>query len=63
MNHVFDGYQPVQDNAPAIAPHGSLVAHEAGTSNAYGLFQIQERGSLFIGPGNRGLSRDGRWAK
>ncbi len=51
MNHVFSGYRPVQDTAPAIAPHGSLVAHEAGTSNAYGLFNIQDRGSLFIGPG------------
>ena len=31
-------------------PHGSLVAYEDGTSNAYGLYMIQERGSLFIGP-------------
>jgi GTP-binding protein len=31
--------------------HGSLVAHESGTSNLYGLTGVQDRGILFIGPG------------
>jgi GTP-binding protein len=50
MHHVFQRYEPV-DKRPFMAdPHGSLVAYEDGTSNAYGLFLIQERGTLFIGP-------------
>lgn len=51
MHHVFSRYEPVDARAVATLPHGSLVAFEDGTSNAYGLFMIQERGSLFIGPG------------
>jgi GTP-binding protein len=51
MHHVFEAYEPADERALLLAPHGSLVAYEEGTSNAYGLFMIQERGSLFIGPG------------
>jgi len=51
MHHVFHRYEPVDERAPMTASHGSLVAHEDGTSNAYGLYMIQERGSLFIEPG------------
>ena len=50
MHHVFQRYEPVDERTLLVAPHGSLVAFEDGTSNAYGLFMIQERGSLFIGP-------------
>src|SRR6059036_2660536 len=51
MHHVFHRYEPVDERAPMTASHGSLVAFEDGTSNAYGLYMIQERGSLFIEPG------------
>lgn len=51
MHHVFQEYRPVDEKFTVAAPHGSLVAYEDGTSNAYGLYMIQERGSLFIGPG------------
>ncbi|MGH7236686.1 MAG: translational GTPase TypA [Nitrospiraceae bacterium] len=51
MHHVFHRYEPVDKRAPMTASHGSLVAYEDGTSNAYGLYMIQERGSLFIEPG------------
>jgi len=51
MHHVFHRYEPADRQALQETPHGSLVAFEDGTSNAYGLFMIQERGSLFIGPG------------
>jgi GTP-binding protein len=51
MHHVFRSYEPADERALLLMPHGSLVAHEDGTSNAYGLHMIQERGSLFIGPG------------
>jgi GTP-binding protein len=51
LHHVFQRYEPADPRTLLVAPHGSLVAFEDGTSNAYGLFMIQERGSLFIGPG------------
>ena len=50
MNHVFDSYEPFKGEI--ITRHqGSLVAFETGESVAYGLFQVQDRGRLFIGPG------------
>lgn len=51
LHHVFSGYAPADEKALLVAPHGSLVAFEAGTSTAYALFMTQERGELFIGPG------------
>jgi GTP-binding protein len=51
MHHVFERYEPMDKRLLMTSPHGSLVAYEDGISNAYGLFLIQERGSLFIGPG------------
>ncbi|WP_447979125.1 translational GTPase TypA [Candidatus Nitrospira bockiana] len=51
MHHVFQRYQPLDEKLVTASAHGSLVAYEDGTSNAYGLYMIQERGSLFIGPG------------
>jgi GTP-binding protein len=51
MHHVFHRHEPVDGAELLQPPHGSLVAFETGTSNAYGLYMIQERGSLFIGPG------------
>ncbi|MDA2911722.1 translational GTPase TypA [Nitrospiraceae bacterium AH_259_D15_M11_P09] len=50
MHHVFRAYEPAEHRDITVAPHGSLVASENGTSRAYALYMIQERGSLFIGP-------------
>ncbi len=50
MNHVFDGYEPFKGEIPERSV-GSIVVHEDGESTAYGLFNTQERGRLFIGPG------------
>lgn len=50
MNHIFEGYEPFRGDI-TVRNRGSLVASESGVSIAYGLFNIQERGSLFIGPG------------
>ena len=50
MHHVFAGYEPADEKALIVGPHGSLVAFEQGTSTAYALFMAQERGELFIGP-------------
>ena len=50
LHHVFAGYEAADEKALVVAPHGSLVAFELGTSTAYALFMTQERGELFIGP-------------
>ncbi len=50
MNSVFDGYEPYKGEIPRRI-QGSLVVFEAGETSTYGLFNAQERGTLFIGPG------------
>ena len=50
MNNLFTGYEPYKGEIQT-REHGSIVAHETGESTAYGLFNTQERGRLFIGPG------------
>ena len=50
MNSVFDSYKPYYGEIPRRTV-GSLVAWETGTSITYGLFNAQERGTLFIGAG------------
>ncbi len=52
MNTVFDCYAPYKGEI-AFRKQGSLIAFEAGTAVAYGLFNAQERGQLFIGPGEQ----------
>jgi len=50
LNQCFEGYEPHKGALPS-RNRGVLVAMEAGTSNAYALDNLQERGTLFIGPG------------
>ena len=50
MASVFDSYQPFKGEV-SRRNTGSLIAFESGESVTYGLFNAQERGSLFIGPG------------
>lgn len=50
MNSVFDGYGPYKGDIQ-YRKQGSLIAFENGESITYGLFNAQERGILFIGPG------------
>ena len=50
MASVFDSYAPYRGEL-SRRNTGSLVSFETGESVAYGLFNAQERGSLFIGPG------------
>ena len=50
MNHVFAGYDPFKGEI-AARNKGSLIAFETGKSVTYGLFNAQERGTLFIGAG------------
>ncbi len=50
MNSVFDSYKPYYGDIPRRT-EGSLVAWETGTAVAYGLFNAQDRGTLFIDAG------------
>lgn len=50
MNHVLTGYEPYKGDIVERS-RGSLVVFETGESIGYGLFNAQERGKLFIGPG------------
>ena len=50
INTVFDGYDPYKGDM-SYRSNGSLIAFENGTSVTYGLFNAQERGTLFIGAG------------
>ncbi len=50
MNHIFDGYDEYKGDM-AGRNRGSMIAWETGESVVYGLFNAQERGKLFIGPG------------
>ena len=50
MNQLFAGYEPYKGDI-LTRERGSIVVHETGESSAYGLFNTQDRGRLFIGPG------------
>lgn len=52
MNTAFDGYAPYKGDIQ-YRKQGSLIAFETGESVTYGLFGAQERGTLFIGPGEK----------
>ncbi len=51
MNHVFEGYTPWVGEL-RTRPSGSMVADRTGTVSSYALFNLQERGVLFIKPGD-----------
>ena len=50
MSHLFDGYMPYQGEIQART-RGVIVAFEPGKSITYGLYNAQDKGDLFIGPG------------
>ena len=50
INSIFNGYGPYKGDIQ-YRKQGSLIAFESGESVTYGLFNAQERGTLFIGPG------------
>mgnify|MGYP004672155343 FL=1 len=50
MNHVFNSYEPYKGDIQARV-RGTIVAFEAGKSITYGLYNAQDKGDLFIGPG------------
>ncbi|SUY47358.1 GTP-binding protein LepA [Clostridium putrefaciens] len=50
MNHIFEAYEPYKGDIPE-RKRGSLVVFEDGVAITYGLYNAQERGSLFISAG------------
>ena len=52
INTIFDGYEPYCGDIE-YRKEGSLIAFETGESVTYGLFSAQDRGTLFIGPGEK----------
>ena len=50
MNHIFDSYQEYKGDIQARV-RGTIVAFENGKSVTYGLYNAQDKGELFIGPG------------
>lgn len=50
MHHVFDHYGPVKGKAMKARHRGVLICNGPGITRAFGLYGLQERGSLFIGP-------------
>ena len=51
IHHVFDHYGPFKSGAIGARNNGVLIANSAGKALGYALFNLQERGRLFIGPG------------
>ena len=49
MNHVFHSYEPYKGDIPG-RNRGSLVAFEQGTTTGYGIYNLQDRGVMFIEP-------------
>ena len=52
MNHVFHGYAPYKGDIPGRS-RGSLVAFEEGTTTGYGIWNLQDRGTMFIEPNQK----------
>ncbi|EQD57376.1 GTP-binding protein TypA, partial [mine drainage metagenome] len=52
MSHIFDGFAPVKGEIPDRR-NGVLVSSEQGEAVAYALFNLQERGRLFVSPGEK----------
>lgn len=52
INTIFNGYGPYKGDIQ-YRKQGSLIAFEAGEAITYGLYNAQERGTLFIGPGEK----------
>src|SRR3989475_1939431 len=52
MSHVFDGYAPVKGDIPDRR-NGVLISAEQGEAVAYALWKLQERGRMFVSPGER----------
>ena len=53
MSHVFDEYAPVKDGNVAERRNGVLISQENGEAVAYALWKLQDRGRMFVNPGEK----------
>jgi GTP-binding protein len=53
LHHVFDHYGPVIERELGTRTNGVLISNTQGTTLAYALFNLQERGRLLVGPGEQ----------
>ncbi len=58
-NHVFEAYEPWVGELKT-RQNGSLVADRTGVATSYAMFNLQERGTMFLEPDHRGLRGHGR---
>ena len=58
INTLFEGYGPYKGDIQ-YRKQGSLIAYESGETVTYGLFSAQERGTLFVGAGEKSIFRHG----
>ncbi|CAH2776674.1 MAG: GTP-binding protein TypA/BipA [uncultured Paraburkholderia sp.] len=52
MSYTFDSYQPVKDGAVGERRNGVLISQHDGTAVAYALWKLQDRGRMFVSPGD-----------
>ena len=53
MSHVFDEYAPVKEGSVAERRNGVLISQEDGEAVAYALWKLQDRGRMFVNPGDK----------
>jgi GTP-binding protein len=53
MSHVFDEYAPVREGGVAERRNGVLISQENGEAVAYALWKLQDRGRMFVSPGDK----------
>jgi GTP-binding protein len=51
LNHSFDSYQPMQPGQIGGRRQGVLISMETGKATAYGIMQVEDRGTIFVEPG------------
>lgn len=52
MSHIFDEYAPVREGSVGERRNGVLISQDNGNAVAYALWKLQERGRLFVSPGD-----------
>ncbi len=53
LSHVFDDYAPVKEGGVAERHNGVLISQEDGEAVAYALWKLQDRGRMFVSPGDK----------
>ena len=59
LHHVFEGYEPWHGDL-RTRPTGSLIADRRGQATTFALLNLQERGTMFVGPGTEAIAGEGK---